>query len=281
MNDTDQLIDQALEEDLGSEGDVTSIAIFGKEKGSLRLISKDTGILAGTDIFRKVFQRVDPDTRVNFIHNDGQPLKPGDIVAEISGRTGALLSAERTALNFISFLSGIATGTKRLVDAARQHGKAQILDTRKTLPGYRALSKYAVKMGGGENHRMGLYDMVIIKDNHIDLAGSLTGAVDKVREKWKDRFRIEVECRTMEDVKAALEAGADIIMLDNMAEDKVRKAVRMVRSRPGKSIKIEASGNMDMEKVKTMSAAGVDFISVGKITHSVRGFDFSLIAGKE
>jgi nicotinate-nucleotide pyrophosphorylase (carboxylating) len=279
MNDTDQLIDQALEEDLGSEGDVTSIAIFGKEKSSLRLISKDTGILAGTDIFRKVFQRVDPDTRVNFIHNDGQPLKPGDIVAEISGRTGALLSAERTALNFISFLSGIATGTKRLVDAARRHGKAQILDTRKTLPGYRALSKHAVKMGGGENHRMGLYDMVIIKDNHIDLAGSLTGAVDKVREKWKDRFRIEVECRTMEDVKAALEAGADSIMLDNMAEDKVRKAVRMLRSRPGKSIKIEASGNMDMEKVKTMSAAGVDFISVGKITHSVRGFDFSLKAG--
>jgi nicotinate-nucleotide pyrophosphorylase (carboxylating) len=279
MSDTDQLIDQALEEDLGSEGDVTSIAIFGEEKGSLHLISKDTGILAGTDIFRKVFQRVDPDTRVNFIHNDGQPLKPGDIVAEISGRTDSLLSAERTALNFISFLSGIATGTKRLVDAARRHGKAQILDTRKTLPGYRALSKHAVKMGGGENHRMGLYDMVIIKDNHIDLAGSLTGAVDKVRGKWKDRFMIEVECRTMEDVKAALEAGADSIMLDNMAEDKVREAVRMVRSRPGKSIKIEASGNMDMEKVKTMSAAGVDFISVGKITHSVRGFDFSLKAG--
>ncbi len=279
MSDTDQLIDQALKEDLGSEGDVTSIAIFGDEKNSLHLISKDTGILAGTDVFRKVFQRVDPDTRVNFIHNDGQPLKPGDIVAEISGRTSALLSAERAALNFISFLSGIATGTKRLVDAALQHGKAQILDTRKTLPGYRALSKYAVKMGGGVNHRMGLYDMVIIKDNHIDLAGSLNEAVDKVRGKWKDRFRIEVECRTLEDVKAALEAGADIIMLDNMAEDKVREAVQLVRSRPGKSIQIEASGNMDMEKVKTMSAAGVDFISVGKITHSVRGFDFSLKTG--
>jgi nicotinate-nucleotide pyrophosphorylase (carboxylating) len=266
------LIETGLREDLGELGDVTSLAVVPDEACAASLVSKDGGILAGEEVFAAVFRTVDPSVRTVFRLHDGAPLSPGDVVAEISGLARSILCAERTAINFIAFLSGIATATHRFVSLASAGGHAVILDTRKTMPGYRALSKYAVTVGGGRNHRMGLHDMVVVKDNHIDSAGSIRTAVDRVRRRWGGRFTVEVECRSRREVEEALEAGADIVMLDNMGVDEVREAVDLVGGRS----KLEASGNMTEEKIAAVSAAGVDFISVGKLTHSVRAFDFSL-----
>lgn len=264
------LIKRALSEDLGSEGDVTTAAIFADERGSARLTSKSAGVVAGLDIFAAVFAEVDPETVVEPKVADGEAVEPGDVVAVVLGRATSLLSGERTALNFISYLSGIATAAKELSSAAR--GGTVILDTRKTLPGYRELAKYAVRMGGAKNHRMGLFDMVLIKDNHIDLAGSIEAAVRRVRAKWSDRFPIEVECRTLREVEEALEARVDWIMLDNMRPREIRRAVKRVGGRA----KVELSGNMSLASVKRLSGPGVDYISVGGLTHSVRAFDLSL-----
>jgi nicotinate-nucleotide pyrophosphorylase (carboxylating) len=277
MRETDYLpiLQAALSEDLGELGDVTSQAVTPEEERSATLWSKDTGVLAGEEVFAAVFRAVDAGTSVEFALHDGAALEPGLRVAEVRGAALAILSGERTALNFISFLSGIATATRTLVAAARSTGHAVILDTRKTLPGWRALSKYAVTVGGGKNHRMGLYDMVLIKDNHVDSAGSVGEAVRLVREKWGKRFRIEVECRTPEEVTAALEAGVDMIMLDNMDAEAMGREVRKVAGR----VKVEASGTMTPAKVPAVSAAGVDFISAGSITHSVKSLDFSLKMG--
>jgi nicotinate-nucleotide pyrophosphorylase (carboxylating) len=269
------LLRLALTEDLGELGDVTSQAVLPEEERAATLWSKDTGVLAGEEVFTAVFKAIDDATRVEFTLHDGAPLRPGQRVAEVRGKALALLSAERTGLNFIAFLSGIATATRGLVDSARAAGHAVILDTRKTLPGWRALSKYAVTVGGGSNHRMGLYDMVLIKDNHVDSAGSVDEAVRLVRRKWGKRFRIEVECRTPAEVTAALAAGVDMIMLDNMDAEATRNEVRKVDGR----VKVEASGTMTPERVPAVSAAGVDFISVGALTHSVKSFDFSLKMG--
>ncbi|MBN2533122.1 MAG: carboxylating nicotinate-nucleotide diphosphorylase [Spirochaetales bacterium] len=266
------LIKRALDEDLNTAGDITSRAIFSKESGKAVLLSKDTGILAGAEIFARVFTMVDRKTKVSFLFQDGSVLAPGDTVARLSGRVYSILKAERTALNFLSLLSGIATRTNSFVKAAREKGKACILDTRKTIPGYRALSKYAVRMGGGTNHRMGLYDMVLIKDNHIDAAGGITEAVKRLKAKWDRRFRIEVECRTIEDVKEALACGVDVIMLDNMTDERITEAVRETGGR----VKMEVSGQMDIERIKQISDSGIDYISVGKLTKSVDAFDFSL-----
>jgi nicotinate-nucleotide pyrophosphorylase (carboxylating) len=217
---------------------------------------------------------------------DGDEIHPGDAICEITGKAVSLLSAERVALNFLSFLSGVATATRRYVELAEKHGKAKILDTRKTVPGYRELSKYAVRAGGGENHRMGLYDMILIKDNHIDLAGSIPRAIEAVRRRWNNRYRIEVECRTLGEVEEALDAEADIIMLDNMALPDMLAAVALTRARLesgphartglDRTVKLEASGNVTLDTVGDISAAGVDFISVGAITHSAKALDFSL-----
>jgi nicotinate-nucleotide pyrophosphorylase (carboxylating) len=269
------LIDRAIEEDLGKTGDVTSDAIFTRETGSARLISKDTGILAGARVFIDVFKRIDSETEVVFRFEDGDKLKPSDDVASVTGKIGSILKAERTALNFISFLSGIATNTAQYVEAAQTTGKATILDTRKTLPGFRELSKYAVREGGGHNHRIGLFDMVLIKDNHIDGAGGITKAVGRVRSKWGGKFTIEVECRTLDEVAEACECNVDIVMLDNMNDEQVREAVQTVSGR----VKLEASGQMDLEKVRRMSSLGVDYISIGGLTKSVTAFDFSLDIG--
>ncbi|MBI9097752.1 MAG: carboxylating nicotinate-nucleotide diphosphorylase [Spirochaetaceae bacterium] len=269
------LLKLALEEDLKEIGDVTSRAIFDKEITTAVLFSKDSGILAGIDFFKQVFHQVDPSLEVILSVSDGQVLSPGDKVAEISGRTRSILEAERTAINFLSFLSGIATETDKYVLAAQKAGKALILDTRKTLPAYRSLSKYAVTVGGGTNHRMGLYDMVMIKDNHIDAAGSISAAVQKVRSTWDKSFLIEVECRNLEEVREAIELEVDIIMLDNMDPPMVIEAVKLGKG----NIQFEASGNMDLEKIQKFSPTGVDFLSVGKLTHSVIAFDFSLKIG--
>ncbi|MCX7788298.1 MAG: carboxylating nicotinate-nucleotide diphosphorylase [Spirochaetes bacterium] len=267
-----RLLDIALEEDLGLRGDVTSEAIFQAEQCICRLVSKDHGVLAGIECFLKVFQRIDPKVRWVEVLEDGVDLSPGMVVARLSGPTKSILQAERTALNFVGYLSGIATTTRRMVLAIKGKGKAVILDTRKTLPGYRALAKYAVRIGGGKNHRFGLYDMVLIKDNHIDAVGSLSEAVKRVRARWGKEFLIEVECRTLEDVKEAVEARVDRILLDNMDVQTTRSAVQWVGGR----VPLESSGDMTLERVEAYAATGVDFISAGRLTHSVPSFNFSL-----
>ncbi len=273
-SDYDHLIRTAIAEDLGDVGDVTSSALFGDETIVAHLSCKARGVLAGAEIFAAVFTSVDEQTHVDFRKADGEILSPGDHVATVSGRAAAVLSGERVAINFLSFLSGIASATRQFVAEAARGGHAQILDTRKTLPGYRVLSKYAVSVGGGTNHRMGLHDMVMLKDNHIDRAGSITRAVAAVRERWGERYRIEVECRSLDDVAEARGLEVDVIMLDNMSIEETRAAVALCEGRP----EIEASGNMNLARVREVSATGVDFISVGMLTHSVTGLDFSLTA---
>jgi nicotinate-nucleotide pyrophosphorylase (carboxylating) len=266
------IIELALREDLGELGDVTSQAVVPDGERSATLWSKDEGVLAGEEVFAAVFRAVDPGIKVHFLLHDGAALARGARVATVSGRALPLLSAERTAINFIALLSGIATATRELVLLARASGKAVILDTRKTLPGMRALSKYAVTVGGGENHRQGLYDMVLLKDNHVDSAGSVHAAVRRVRERWGSRFKIEVECRNAAEVDDALAAGVELIMLDNMDAGEMAAQVRRIGGRA----RVEASGTMNRERIPAASAAGVDCISVGALTHSVRSFDFSL-----
>lgn len=276
-NPFETLLETALREDLGGEGDVTSSALFKDENVTAQLFSKETGILAGASYFERVMRRVDEKIRCDFFYADGDGIDRRDLIAEVSGKTVSILKGERTAINFLSFLSGIATKTNRFTKAAKEAGHAIILDTRKTIPGYRELSKYAVEIGGGKNHRMGLYDMILIKDNHIAAAGTISLAVQKARAKWGGKYKIEIECGTLSEVEEAIENNVDIIMLDNMNVEETKAAVAL----PHKGIVFEASGNMDLEKVKRYSAAGVDCISVGELTHSIRAFDFSLKIPKE
>jgi len=281
IEEADPLIIMALREDLGDAGDVTSEALFSNERRSCVLRSKESGVLAGIEIFRRVYHHVDTGVTVKLLRRDGDVLEPGDRVAEISGRAASLLAAERVALNFLSLLSGIATATRAFVEAARRRGRTRILDTRKTIPGYRVLSKYAVKIGGGDNHRMGLYDMVLIKDNHIDSAGSVARAVKSARSRWQDRYRIEVECRSLAEVREAVRAGADIVMLDNMELPDVRAAVHWVKEKTGGAVSTEASGNVGLDDIEALAEAGVDRISVGRITHSAGAFDFTILCPEQ
>lgn len=273
--DYQKLIEMAFDEDLETLGDVSSRAIFKDQLCSAELLAKDQGILAGSQVFKDVYRFFDNTVKINFNFKEGDEIKPGDIVADIEGKVLSVLSSERISLNFISFTSGIASKANELVCAAKKGGGAVILDTRKTLPAYRVLSKYAVKVGGAQNHRMGLFDMVMIKDNHIDACGSIRAAIEKVREKWNDRFDIEVECRNLEEVQEALECGVQVIMLDNMNNKTMAQAVQLVKGR----VKTEASGNMTLEQIEAVSALGVDYISVGMVTKSVKAFDFSLKVG--
>ncbi len=266
----DALIDMALKEDLLDTGDVTSEAIFSGETYSYKLVAKESGILCGIGIFEAVMRKIDSRILIKKYFNDRALISNGDLIADISGPVVSILKGERIALNFISHLSAIATKSAAFVNEA--HGNVKILDTRKTLPGYRELQKYAVRCGGGENHRMGLHDMVMIKDNHSDAAGGITNAIKRVREKWGDRFRVEVETRNIEEVKEALAAGADRIMLDNMSNVDMKKAVEYIA---GKA-ETEASGNMTLERIKSVAETGVDYISFGELTNSVKAFDFSL-----
>jgi nicotinate-nucleotide pyrophosphorylase (carboxylating) len=270
------LIDLAIAEDLGVEGDVTSIAVVPEGDRTATLWSKDRGVLAGEEVFTAVFARIDPAVAVSFHIHDGARVSPGDRVAEVRGPARSLLSGERIALNFISHLSGIASEARIYADLAASGGHAAILDTRKTLPGWRALAKYAARVGGARNHRLGLHDMVLVKDNHVDAAGSVAEAVRRVRDRWGKRFTVEVEARTLAEVRDAVAAGADIVMLDNMDDATMREAVALVGGRA----EVEASGNMSRERIPAVSASGVDFISVGALTHSVRAFDFSLKIGR-
>jgi len=268
----DRLIEMALFEDLRASGDVTADAIFRNENFSYRLVAKESGILCGIDIFTRVMLTVDPRIELSCSYRDRDSVKKGDIIADVSGPVKSVLKAERTALNLLSHLSGIATRTSLFV--AETGGRCVILDTRKTLPGYREIQKYAVRCGGGSNHRMGLYDMVMIKDNHSDAAGGIAAAVAKIRSVYGSTFRVEVEVRNTEEVMQAVEAGADRIMLDNMSTAEMKKSVNLIAHRA----ETEASGNMTLERIGEVSMTGVGYISVGELTHSVRAFDFSLKA---
>ena len=264
------LIEMALAEDIGP-GDATSEAVLPDDlclRG--RIVVKARGVIAGLPIAGAVFARVDPSLRFVSLRSDGDRVAPGDVVAEVTGPARGMLSAERTALNFLQHLSGIATLTRAFVDAVAGT-RAVILDTRKTHPGYRLLEKYAVRVGGGRNHRMGLYDMVLIKDNHIEAAGSITTAVRRAREAHPD-LPIEVEVKDLDELREALGADVDRIMLDNFDLEAMREAVRLTAGR----VPLEASGGITLERVAAVAATGVDFISVGALTHSARALDLSM-----
>lgn len=265
------VISQALSEDLGN-GDVTSEAIIPADAAATAEIrAKQDLVLAGIDISREVFRFLDPAITFEALAGDGDRVTTGTVLARVVGRTRVLLAGERVALNLLQHLSGIATLTSRYV-AAVSGTKARILDTRKTLPGLRALEKYAVTVGGGRNHRFGLYDGILIKDNHIAAAGSITKAVESARKKAHHLLRIEVETKNLEEVREALAAQADGIMLDNMSVELMTQAVQMI----GGTALTEASGNVTLETVRTIAETGVDFISTGSITHSAPAADISM-----
>jgi nicotinate-nucleotide pyrophosphorylase (carboxylating) len=269
--DLDAVIRTALLEDL-PQGDVTSESIVSLEdRAGAVFLAKEDGVLAGLDVARRVFDRIDPEVLFTDHAADGAAFRSGDILARVAGRSLSLLKAERTALNFLQRLSGIATETRRYVRAVEGTG-AKILDTRKTTPGLRLFEKYAVRMGGGSNHRFSLSDMALIKDNHLQVAGSITEAVRRVREKTGRDMRIEVEVTDPAGVREALAAGADVIMLDNMTPERIREAVEVVAGR----VPIEVSGKITPEKARDVARLGVDFISVGALTHSYRSVDISL-----
>ncbi len=264
------LLELAIAEDIGP-GDVTSEAILPPDQ-TLRaqLVAKKPGVVAGLPVAAAVFWRVDPTVRFTPHIRDGDPVAPGDVLAEVEGPARSLLAAERTALNFLQRLSGIATLTRRFVDAVAGN-RAVILDTRKTHPGYRLLEKYAVRMGGGQNHRMGLYDMVLIKDNHIAAAGSITAAVQRARAAYP-HLPVEVEVQSLDQLREALELPVDRIMLDNFDLESIRTAVRIAAGR----VPLEVSGGVSLERVAELAATGVDYISVGALTHSAPALDISM-----
>ena len=267
----DKIISNALEEDLGS-GDLTTDSIIDKGvTGKAVLETREDMVLAGLPVFMKVFSLLDPDISFEPFYEDGQTVQKGKIICNIFGSMSVILKAERTALNLIQRMSGIATLTSKYVKMADSE-KVKILDTRKTMPGIRLLDKYAVPMGGGYNHRFGLFDAVLIKDNHIAVAGSITKAVKAARKKAPHGIKIEVEVEDLKGVKEAVDAGADIILLDNMPPDKIKEAVDFV----GGKVLLEASGGINLDNIKAIAATGVDYISIGALTHSVKAVDLSL-----
>lgn len=267
----DKLITLALQEDISSE-DVTTNAVMPEyKKGTAQLICKEDGVIAGLDVFRRVFTLLDPDTIIKTYVQDGDTVKNKMLLAELTGDIRVLLSGERTALNYLQRMSGIATYTKRVADLLKGSG-TKLLDTRKTTPNMRIFEKYAVKVGGGQNHRYNLSDGVLIKDNHIGAAGSIQKAVEMAREYAPFVRKIEVEVESLEMVKEALSAGADIIMLDNMTLDEMKQAVAMTR---GKA-KTECSGNVTRENIRNIIDIGVDYVSSGALTHSAPILDVSL-----
>jgi nicotinate-nucleotide pyrophosphorylase (carboxylating) len=265
-----RLIERALAEDLGP-GDVTSEATIPFDSVSVAVVlAKQDLVLAGIDVAVKVFHHLDTDIHFASFAKDGDGINAGMEIAKLSGNTRALLAGERVALNLLQHLSGIATLTAKYVEAIKGL-KAEVLDTRKTLPGLRALEKYAVKTGGGKNHRMGLYDMILIKDNHIKAAGGIANAVERAKVR-AGTLKIEVETKNLDEVREALAAQADIIMLDNMPVDLMREAVTLIAGRA----LVEASGNVTLETIRLIAETGVDLISSGSLTHSAPAADISM-----
>lgn len=270
--DFKELVAIALREDLGRVGDITTRSTIDPNKViTTSMISRENGIIAGIDVVQYVFNVIDPEIKLNIDIHDGTTVKKGQKILSVTGNAQNILQAERTALNFLTHLSGIATETAKFVQAI-SHTNAKILDTRKTLPGWRLLQKHAVKMGGGQNHRMGLYDMILIKDNHIAAAGGVQEALDKVK-KANPNVKIEIEVDTLEQLQEVLtHETADIVLLDNMRGETLKQAVQMSKGR----ITTEASGGIDIDTVKEIAESGVDYISIGALTHSVKCFDIGL-----
>lgn len=265
----DEIVRRALAEDLGDAGDITTDALVPADAHARGvLVAREDCVVAGLPVFAAVFAALDPGVKVSSVVDDGGGVRAGDVVSEVDGPARAILAGERTALNFLQRLSGIATLTRRFVDRAPG---VELRDTRKTTPGLRALEKYAVRVGGGTNHRMGLYDRVLIKDNHVAAAGGVRAAIERVRAS-RPSLPVEVECETLPQVHEAVEAGADEILLDNMEPETLREAVRIAAGRA----RTEASGGVTLDTASAIAATGVDAISAGALTHSAPAIDFSL-----
>ena len=274
----DDLLNLAFAEDVGDGDHTTLSTIPAEEQGRQHLIVKEEGILAGVEIARKVFEKFDPQLKMTVFIEDGSHVKPGDIAFEVEGSVRSLLQTERVMLNIMQRMSGIATQTAKYQQKL-EGLKTKVLDTRKTTPGMRMLEKEAARIGGGCNHRIGLFDMILIKDNHVDFAGGIPQAVSAARkylaEKGKD-LKIEIEVRNEDEIRQALEAGVDRIMLDNFTPERTREAVKLIHGRT----EIESSGGITLDTLRSYGECGVDFISVGALTHSVKGLDMSFKAMK-
>ena len=271
MMSADELILSALSEDISSEDVTTNSVIRKYQKGTVELICKEDGIIAGLDVFMRVFTLLDPDTEFMMNYKDGDPVKNGELIGTVTGDIRVLLSGERTALNYLQRMSGIATYTKSITTLL-EGTKTKLLDTRKTTPNMRIFEKYSVKVGNGYNHRYNLSDGVLLKDNHIAAAGSITNAVNMAKEYAPFVRKIEVETETLEMVTEAVEAGADIIMLDNMTYDTMKEAIKIIDGRA----ETECSGNVTKENIAKLVDLGVDYISSGALTHSAPILDLSL-----
>lgn len=271
----EQIIKLALTEDIGS-GDHSSLSCIDKnENGEMELLVKENGILAGVEVAKRVFLEVDPTLEVNVFKKDGEAIVKGDVILNVRGSIQRMLTAERTVLNFVQRMSGIATSTHFYVNLIKEF-KTKILDTRKTTPNMRYFEKYAVKIGGAENHRFGLFDMIMLKDNHIDFAGGIEQAIEKTQQylkKNKLNLKIEIETRNLEEVQQVLQVGGvDRIMLDNFTPTQLSEALALINGR----VETEASGGITHETIRDFAATGVDFISVGALTHHIRSLDLSL-----
>ncbi len=270
----DRLIETALSEDIHYIDTTTDLMIPEEGRSKARFIAKADGVLCGLDVALRVFRLLDDTVEFTIHKPEGSLLQKGDLIAEIEGYTRALLKGERTALNLLQHMSGIATATRQAVELVRGT-RATITDTRKTLPGMRALQKYAVMAGGGKNHRFNLSDGAMLKDNHIDAAGGIPNAVSQIREKLGHMVKLEVETRNLDEVQQALDAGADVIMLDNMSCEDMAKAVKLVNGR----VPLEASGGITRDTLRKVAETGVDIISIGALTHSVKAMDISMKIG--
>ena len=276
MKNIDILIKLALKEDVIFKDITTKEFIPKDKKAKAILFAKKAGILCGVDIFVKVFKSIDQNCKITLKLKDGIKIKEGDKILEIDGLAKSILAAERTALNFLQYLSGIATLTYSFVQAVK-NGRAKVYDTRKTLPGYRELAKYAVRCGGGHNHRMSLYDMALIKDNHLKLTKDLTTKVANFRKTYK-KTSVEIECETIQEIKQALDAKADIIMLDNTSINNTKTMIKLIRDNSNAKYKpeIEISGGVNLKTARNFSKLDIDRISIGMLTHSVSALDLSL-----
>ncbi|MFB0566558.1 MAG: carboxylating nicotinate-nucleotide diphosphorylase [Candidatus Aminicenantaceae bacterium] len=267
----DEIIENALREDM-PRGDVTSESIIPSQSISEAIIlAKESGVLAGIDIAKRVFEKIDPSVSFEKKFEDSQVFRRKDILASLRGSSISILKGERTALNFLQRMSGIATKTSKFVQATKGTN-TKILDTRKTTPGLRILEKYAVKMGGGVNHRFSLSDMILIKDNHLKLVGSVFKAIKQAKERSRKDIKIEVETKNLEEVKEAVKGKADMIMLDNMSLQEMKEVVKFVSGK----IPLEVSGKVSLKKVKNIALLGINYISVGSLTHSFKSLDMSL-----
>ncbi|WP_368293564.1 carboxylating nicotinate-nucleotide diphosphorylase [Dehalobacter sp. TBBPA1] len=267
----EELIERALKEDIGT-GDLSTLIIPEDYQSEARIYAKAHGIICGLFIAEMTFKKIDPYIDVQMQVEDGDSIGPGTLIMKINGSLAGILQAERTVLNFIQHLSGISSITRRFVELVSDLG-VKVTDTRKTMPGMRNLQKYAVRVGGGTNHRFGLYDAVMLKDNHLDAIGKLAEAVQKIKTKVGHMVKIEVECETLEQVREAVLSGVDVIMLDNMSLQDMKTAVQYINHR----VVVEASGGVREDTVRQIAETGVDIISVGRLTHSVEAIDFSMV----